>query len=512
MKLRYFIPAIIALFSLALTSCNDDDSATLLDEIQLTSSNVGIPVEGGSTSVGITASDTWSVDPEEIPDWLTVSPMTGQAGQTAVSFSAPAAPDARSTVLHIECRGKRQTINIIQGLPSVTVATCAEVIAGPESKTYRVTGTVTSWGSNYAKYGNFNLTDETGTIYIYGMADKQGKLANNPIASWGLELGDIITVEGPKTVYNGTVELVDVTVINIQKSLVKVESMDPANGEFPKEGGDVTVNLSCKTANGISVEIPEEAKDWLSIASITGGSEPIVKFHAAPNEGGERTATVTFKTTDGSKEYTSQAVFVQKGSVVAATVAEFLAAEVGDTQYRIQGIVSGMYEYKGSIQGFYIADYTGNTLVYKPEGFTGTEAKVGDVVTVVGKRGAYKDSPQMVSGTLESVDYAVTAISIADFRNLPDNKQAYYLISGEIVNATEENTKNDVTQYGNFNLKDETGEVYIYGVLTGWGGSKGHFGELDLTWGDKLTIIAYKTTYNGLVEGVGTYLSSEKAN
>lgn len=508
MKLRYFIPAIIALFSLALTSCNDDDSATLLDEVQVTSSYVGIPIEGGSNSIGVNATEAWSVDPEEIPEWLTVSPMSGQAGQTAVSFSAPAAVDGRTAVLHIECAGKRQTINILQGLATVTNATCAEVIAGPESKTYRVTGTVKSIANT--TYGNWYLADETGEIYIYGTLDAKGNERN--FLSLGIEVGDIVTVEGPKTLYGTTVELVNVTVINIQKSLVKVESMDPANGEFPKEGGDVTVNLSCKTNNGISVEIPEEAKGWLSIASITGGAEPVVKFHAAPNEGGERNATVTFKTTDGSKEYTSQASFVQKGAVAAVTVAEFLEAEVGEAQYRIQGIVSGMYEYKGSIQGFYIADYTGNTLVYKPEGFTGTEAKVGDVVTVVGKRGAYKDSPQMVSGTLESVDYAVTAISIADFRNLPDNKQAYYLISGEIVNATEENTKNDVTQYGNFNLKDETGEVYIYGVLTGWGGSKGHFGELDLTWGDKLTIIAYKTTYNGLVEGVGTYLSSEKAN
>lgn len=510
MKLRYFIPAIIALFSLALTSCNDDDSATLLDEIQLTSSNVGIPVEGGSTSVGITATDTWSVDPEEIPDWLTVSPMTGQAGQTAVSFSAPAAPDARSTVLHIECHGKRQTINIIQGLPSVTQATCAEVIAGPESKTYRVTGTVKSIINTV--YGNWYLQDETGEVYIYGTLDKNGNAGqNNSIAIWGIEVGDIITVEGPKTLYGTTVELVNVTVVNIQKSLVKVESMDPENGMFPKESGDVTVNLSCKTTNGISVEIPEEAKSWLSIVSITGGSEPVVKFHAAPNEGGERTATVTFKTTDGSKEYTSQAVFVQRGAVAAVTIAEFLEAEVGDAQYRIQGLVSGMYSYKGNIQGFYIADYTGNTLVYRPEGFTGTEAKVGDVVTVMGKRGEYNGAAQMVSGTLESVDYAVTAISIADFRNLPDNKEAYYLISGEIVNATEPNTKNDVTQYGNFNLKDNTGEVYIYGVLTGWGGAKGEFGSLNLTWGDKLTIIAYKTTYKELVEGVGVYVSHEKA-
>jgi len=136
---------------------------------------------------------------------------------------------------------------------------------------------------------------------------------------------------------------------------------------------------------------------------------------------------------------------------------------------------------------------------------------VGDVVTVVGKRGTYKDTPQMVSGTFETINYAAKAISIADFRNVADDKEAYYILSGTITEATESGTKNDVEKYGNFNLTDESGTVYVYGVLKGWGGAKGEFGDLGLTWGDKLTIIAYKTTYKGLVEAVGVYLSHEKA-
>jgi len=85
------------------------------------------------------------------------------------------------------------------------------------------------------------------------------------------------------------------------------------------------------------------------------------------------------------------------------------------------------------------------------------------------------------------------------------------MISGTISEATEDGTKNDVEKYGNFNLTDETGSVYIYGVTCGWGGQKGEFGKLGLTFGDKLTILAYRTTYKGLVEAVGTYFSHEKA-
>ena len=502
MKLRYFISffALIALLS----SCSDEETMTLLDELKVSSSYVGIDVNGGSNNIILNANGAWTFDQDEIPEWLTVSPMSGGAGEYGITFTAPAAPDGRTAVLHVECDGKQQTINVIQGLAVVSEATCAEVNAGPESKTYRVTGTVDRIINT--TYGNWYLRDETGEVYIYGTLDAKGNEKN--FMSLGLEVGDIVTIEGPKSVYNGTVELVNVTVVKIQKSLVKVEGYDPEDATIPVEGGNVTVNLSCKTNNGISVEIPDEAKDWLGIVSVSGGAEPTVTFHANANPGGDRSASVVFKTTDDKgQEYTASATINQKGAIVAATVAEFLEAPVGDTQYRLNGIVVGLYREN---QGFYLRDYTGETLIYRPEGFTGTEVKVGDVVTVVGKRGAYKDSPQMVSGMIEEINYTAKAISIAEFRNLPDDKEAYYLISGEIVTATEEGSKNDIEQNGNFNLKDETGEVYIYGVYTGWGGQKGHFGELGLTWGDKITIIAYKTTYKGLVEGVGYYISREE--
>ena len=216
MKLKYFLSffALVALLS----SCSDDDAMTLLDEIKVSSSYVSIDVNGGSNTITVNAKEAWSFDEAEIPAWLTVSPKNGGAGETTVTFTAPAAPDGRNTVLHIACGINSQNINVIQGLSVVKNATCAEVIEGPESKNYRVTGTVASIVNT--TYGNWYLRDETGEIYIYGTLDAKGNTKN--FLSLGLEVGDIVTVEGPKTVYNGTVELVDVTVVKIQKSLVKV--------------------------------------------------------------------------------------------------------------------------------------------------------------------------------------------------------------------------------------------------------------------------------------------------
>ena len=504
MKLKYFI-SFFALVTL-LSSCSDDDAITLLDEIQVSSSYVAIDEAGGSNTITLNAKEAWTFDAEELPAWLTVSPMNGGAGETKVTFSADAAPDGRTAVLHVACGDKKQTINVIQGLATVSEATCAEVISGPESKTYRVTGTVTRIVNT--TYGNWYLADETGEIYIYGTLDSKGNEKN--FLSWGLEVGDIITIEGPKQLYNGTVELVNVTVINIQKSLVKVEGYDPEDATIPVEGGNVTVNLICKTNNGVSVEIPDEAKSWLGIVSIVGGAEPVVTFHANANAGGDRSATVVFKTTDDNgKEYTAQATIYQKGAIVAATIAEFLEAPVGDTQYRITGVITKVA--KAEYGNVYIRDWSGETYVYgigARGDFEAAGLKVGDVVTLVGKRGEYNGTAQMAGATLEA-SIPVTPIDIDSFLDQEDDPNTYYMLTGtitEIVNPI----------YGNLFLEDDTNTTYVYGCYPGWGATgdnrKNWLETADVTVGDKLSVIGVKSTYNGTPQlANGIYFSHEKA-
>ena len=506
MKLKYFISffALVALLS----SCSDDDSMTLLDEIKVSSSYVGIDVDGGSNTITLNAKEAWSFDAEEIPAWLTVSPMNGGAGETKVTFTAPSTMDGRTAVLHVSCADKSQTINVIQGLAVVSPATCAEVNAGPESKTYRVTGTVKSIVNT--TYGNWYIEDETGEVYIYGTLDAKGNEKN--FSSWGMEVGDIVTIEGPKSVYNGTVELVNVTVINIQKSLVKVEGYDPEDATIPVEGGNVAVNLTCKTNNGISVEIPEEAKSWLGIVSVAGGAEPVVTFHANANAGGDRSTTVVFKTTDDKgQEYTAEAVINQKGSIQEMSIADFLLepTENNNSLYRITGVITSIAN--PTYGNVYIRDWSGEVYVYGigAKGFFETTGlKVGDVVTLVGKRAVYKGTDQLSNTTLE--DYkTVTPMTIDEFLDQEDNPNVYYMLTGnitEVANAT----------YGNLYLEDETNQVYVYGCCPGWGATgdnrKNWLETAGIAVGDELSVIGVKSTYNGTPQlANGIYFSHKKA-
>ncbi|MBQ6917173.1 MAG: BACON domain-containing protein [Prevotella sp.] len=504
MKLKYFIPSLVAVVAAMFTSCSDDKDATYLDGLRVSQSYVALSTSGGSTSIEVTANSSWTIT--GAPDWLTVSPASG-TGSGTVTLSAAAA-EGRTAELILTCGDLTQRINVIQGITVVQNATCAEVLAGPEAKTYRVTGVCVDNPDN--KYGNWHINDGTGEVYVYGTLDKKGNKGNNPISGtygWGFEVGDVVTIEGPKTVYNGTVELVDVTVVNIVKSLIKVDSLTVdgvVSSELPVAGGEVTVHLTCK-GTGVAVEVPADAKDWLGVTSSTVGTNPTVTFYAKANEGGDREATVTFVTTDGSKEYTSQATITQKGAIVECNVAEFLAAAVGNAQYRVTGVITKVAN--ATYGNVYIKDFSGEAYVYgigSKGDFDNLGLKVGDIVTLVGKRGEYKGSAQMTGAQYET-HIPVTEVTIEEFLQKPDDKNTYYMVTGTISSLLGSNGK--ANDYGNLYITDGTNELYVYGCYPGWGATgdnrKFFIADNDIQVGDELTMIGYKDTYKGLVELCG---------
>jgi hypothetical protein len=483
MKLKYFFPLFIAAVTL-MVSCDDEVSMMLLDEIQVSSSYVSIPVEGGNTSITVTANDSWTV--ENSLQWLTISSASGSAGESTLTFSASSTLDGRTGEVKIQCGGKTQRLNVIQGLAKIESATCAEVIAGPDSKTYQVTGVCTSIDNTI--YGNWYIKDATGSIYIYGTLDAKGATKN--FLSLGLEVGDGVTVQGPKTTYGTTVELVNVTVIKIFKSLVKVDSVKYAT--LPQEGGEFMAYLTCK-GQGVSVEIPEDAVSWLSISSIQSkGTSAVVKFKATANAGGDRKTTITFHTTDGTKDYSAQTTLNQKGAIINASVAEFIAAAVSTAQqYRLKGVITSITD--ATTGKLNIRDFSGEVYVYKIVDFATKGLKVGDIITIVGTRAAYNGTPQVNGAVLESF-IPVTAATIAEVLTKPDNASTYFMVTGVITSITS-------ATYGNLYLKDGASEIYVYGCYPGYGATGDYRKNLitnkGIKVGDQLTVIAPKASYGG---------------
>ena len=107
--------------------------------------------------------------------------------------------------------------SVEQKEPEAKVVTVAEFNAAPEYTEslvyYELTGTISglSAGGNAVIYGNFDLTDETGTVYVYGL-DKEftavgNTKANKTFGELGLNDGDKITLRGLRGSYNGKIEV-----------------------------------------------------------------------------------------------------------------------------------------------------------------------------------------------------------------------------------------------------------------------------------------------------------------
>ena len=484
MKLNRLFLTLAAIAATAV-SCVKDELAQL-DEVQVSQSYIALPTEGGSIDVTVTATDSWEIT--NIPEWLTVAPASGVAGKTVVTFSAEATSATNESVLNLLCAGKTQLLTVLQMADKVElpITSCAEVNAAEDGITFKIKGTITAIENT--TYGNMYVTDETGSVYIYGTLYEG---AEKQFSKYGVEVGDIVVVEGPRGSYKGSPQLVNATILAIEKSLIKVESVDPETAELPIEGGILTVTLTAK-GDGVEVVIPEENKSWISVSGMNvSGTSAVVSFNIAENAGGDRSSELSFKTTKSGKEYTAVTSFSQKGAIIEATAAEINAAADGDTQYRITGYVSKVANTQYG--NLYIRDHSGEVFVYGTNDFANTGIEEGDIITVVGPKTSH-NGPQMKNVTLENrID--VKDIDLASFKALADDSETWYRISGTVAESTEPNTKLDLETYGNLALTDGTNEVYVYGVVPGWGGASKLFGTLGVKLGDKLTIVCHKASF-----------------
>lgn len=525
MKFRTFFAALF--LSLAFISCQDEPIKSL-SEIHVSESYLSIDVNGGSTYLDIVTTSPWEISPASVAPWLTVSPMSGSAGESRIVLTAAATKNTNNADLLLVSAGQTQHINVIQyaakaELIPITVKEALAIIkaAGAAGTTYNLDG-------EYCVKGIVSKIDEISPSYgnaTYYISDDgkhdnwlevyRGAWLNGAKFTKGDEfsVGDELTVVGELMSYKGTPETKEKTayVLAIEKSLISVDAVDPEDASIEAEGGKVTVTLKNK-GNGLYVEAPEDAA-WLSIASVAGNK---VTFAAAANDGGDRQATVVFKTTDGTKEYSTQQTIIQKGAIISVSVAEFLAAESGSsTPFRLTGVISRAYPSDKSGQSFYIQDYSGEVLVYKTDNFVESGLEIGDVVSVVGKRGDYKGAAQMVSGHIEAIVAIVEEVSIADFLTKADSKDNYYLVTGTISSLKDNKGKDN--DYGNMYITDGTNTLYVYGCYPGWGATgdarKYLVRDNDLKVGDKISIIGYKSTYNDVPQlASGVCFSFEKAN
>ena len=122
-----------------------------------------------------------------------------------------------------------------------TYTTVAEFLAAAEDDTvYTLKGTITAVANT--TYGNFDLTDETGTVLIYGLCSPEGEAKY--WAASGAKLGDDIVVKTVRTSHNNAPQGKNAIFVELLPGSLAFWSFDATATSFTAAGGDKEIGLA----------------------------------------------------------------------------------------------------------------------------------------------------------------------------------------------------------------------------------------------------------------------------
>ncbi|MBP5504500.1 MAG: BACON domain-containing protein [Bacteroidales bacterium] len=492
-----------------------------------------VPAAGQSYDANVTADGAWVVS---APAWITVTPASGTRDQAVKITVAPndggertgkvgfysAVGDVGCTTIDLESTPLSE-FTITQaadpnqtgpGTGDGTVISIKDYLAlGANTDPYIITGTITRVVNT--NYGNFDLTDETGTIYVYGLLNEALE-AQKCWKDKGLAQGDQLTIKANEMkLYSGTWEIVNAVYVSHQKSLVEITE---TGVDVPKEGQAFDITATVK---GSDLNVAFDS-DWIEyLGCDKDGDKLTMHFRAKENTGIPRTGVITVTTKNDKGESSSVDFTVkQAGSIQSVTVAEFLAAPESDVvMYDLVGTIGGTIN--TTYGNFDLTDATGTVYVY---GLTATELgyggkndksfaslglNEGDVIKIRGYRGSYNGKEQVVyAWFLEKLASGPIHATVAEFNAAPESDTQIYELVGTIGGTIN-------TTYGNFDLTDETGTVYVYGLTAtelGYGAKNDKsFASLGLQEGDKIKIRGYRGSYGDKIEVLNAWFL-EKMN
>ncbi len=489
--------------------------------IALDSDYVYIEKEGDDFDIVATVKGT-NVNADFTADWITYNGATKDGDNVTLSFSvAENAGVPRTETIKVStttAAGETTAVDFkVEQDGSIPTKTVAEVLAAADDLTsfYRVTGYISK--VNNLEKGRFDITDATGTIYAYNTRVAKESDASTNVTTLGIGEGDVVTLIGYKTSYNGTLEIVGYV-----ESFYKVEALSVADFLAKEVASDswyrltgTVKNLTNTTYGNFDLSDESGSVYVYGVATCLGGESK--KFDTLGVEENDIITIVGKRAAYNGTAQVGNAWYVshEKGAapepeITNKTVAELLAAPDDKTvNYRVTGYISRVNNLeKGR---FDITDATGTIYAYNTRVAQESSASIdvktlgiaeGDVVTIVGYKTSYNSTLEVV-GYVESF-YKVEALSVADFLAKEVSSDSWYRLTGTVKNL-----KN--TTYGNFDLSDESGSVYVYGLLTGLGGASKQFSTLGVEEGDALTIVGKRAAYNGTAQvGNAWYVSHEK--
>ena len=542
MKFRsLLVSAAAAVF--AVVACQEVAQDLGAPDISLSESEMTFEVAGGDQELTLNATRDWKVETDA--DWVVVSPESGKAS----------AEDQKVTVSVLENEGMDRTADLkfTIGMKSKYLTVSQ---AGPGgsvealivySNNFDISEAQNNSGwpyldSNYDLWDNKTGTGASTVDYAFGgkmSVRTSGKLSNDA-SGFSHYKGSGMN----KVFFGAATSIFKIQNITLDAAQTNYAfsfggqryTQDDASNLFSFD--EFKVYVSNDAAKWVPVTMAFRADadldgDWnLASAKITlpsGTAKLSIAFVCTKSSAysiddvllevaGEAGQAIDFSkgeeisgTTGGS----GGGQVTPPSNIVNVTVAEFNSKPVSTTEwYRLTGTVKGPINTQYG--NYDLVDATGTVYVYGTSNWAEFSSNFaeGGTVTIVGQRGDYNGKIEVLESYIESFTpgqggsdqggdepsgkpTSLTKATIAEFLAAAESTTVWYELTGEIISIAKQD-------YGNFTIKDATGEVYIYGMTSKWVGSNDKsFSQIGLKVGDTVTLGTLRGSYNDQPQGGG---------
>lgn len=530
MKLKNLFLGSFALTAMLFAqSCDDkNDGPTGAPSIELSTQTLDFEKDGGSQTIKLTATRDWNVT--NVPDWIAVDPKSGNSAENkevtvtvlentgmdrsqdikfTIGFDAKTLTvnqkgtgSASEVVVYhndfdkeLAVKGESWTtyLDSFDGWKNETgsgISTVEYAFSGMSART-NSSGTSNSQYSDYSGSGkNYLWFAKDNYFHVKNITLPEGKTDYK--ISFGSERNlygatDNTFVPAEFLVYISNDGSKWVELKYEFPNGLKNRRWDLASSTFTVPSGTKSLHIYIK-ATLASAYLMDDLD--LSVAASAGTAIDFSKGIDLGTGG----STGGGETPDPGTDYTK---------AESKTVAEFIAAANKSTYYKLKGTVS---KFNPTYCSFDLTDETGTIYVYSVADKTAwSTVKDGGIVEIAGLYDyfATKSQHEVVKAQFLSFSEATTPVEIvnatvAEFIAAEKSVTKKYRVSGtitEIQNPT----------YGNLKLKDDTGEVLIFGVKKDKDAANTSFSELGAEVGDKLTVVGFRDEYNGTIEMTSGY-------
>ena len=280
-------------------------------------------------------------------------------------------------------------------------------------------------------------------------------------------------------------------------------TVSPSSLSFSNSAGsqDITLTTNCNWT-------AESDVAWAGPSITSGGvsrSGAVVKISVKDNKGVEaRNATITFTGKNDSGTVTAKLTVSQE----AYDVPEILELSSTTMTMSAKG-ESKTFTFKATRDWVAVVYDEEDRWIGCPMMGYGSEKSQSITISALENKGGERTGKVTFKMGNLSADLTVIqqsaiqpeTLTIAQFNDKTPDTGEWYRITGTITQICDNSAK----AYGNFYIKDDTGEMFVYGLTKEFseGSNDQSFSQLGLKEGDVLTFITQRAEYHGEPQGGG---------